>query len=152
MTRTTRAAGLAAVLLLGVRSYGQTEADPGPGGPAGRLIGAYTIVQGEKDGRLEPDDRVRGTTVRITADRIIVTDKDTKETYAATYKVDTGKKPWAITMTSTLPPSKGEAARGLIEKNGDTVRLIYAVRGGQDPTAFKTREKQLMFTMKAMKK
>src|SRR5436305_2174801 len=107
------------------------------GGQA-RLVGTYAIVAGEKGGRPEADERIKGTTVRITADRIVVTDSNTKETFAATYKVDTGKKPWAITMTSTLPPSKGETARGLIERNGDTVRLIYALPGGEAPTRFKT--------------
>ena len=51
-------------------------------------------------------------------------------------------------MTSTLAPVKGEVAHGLIEKDGDTVKLIYAIRGGAAPDDFTTEENQLMFVMK----
>ena len=79
---------------------------------------------------------------------VTATDKDKKETFAATYTLDPGKTPCAITMTGTTGPQKGEAARGLIKKQGDTVTLIYALPGGAAPTAFKTREKQMMFVLK----
>ncbi len=56
-------------------------------------------------------------------------------------------------MKSKITPytdKKGEevTAKGLIEKDGDTVKLIYALPGGEMPTEFKTKEKQLMFVMK----
>jgi hypothetical protein len=44
--------------------------------------------------------------------------------------------------------SAGEIARGLIEQEGETVRLIYALPTGEIPTEFKTKEKQLMFVLK----
>ena len=43
-------------------------------------------------------------------------------------------------------------AKGLIEKKGDTVKLIYALPGGETPTEFKTKEKQLMFVLKNERK
>jgi hypothetical protein len=51
-------------------------------------------------------------------------------------------------MTSRVESSAGEIARGLIQKEGDTVRLVYALPTGETPTGFKTKEKQLMFVMK----
>ena len=36
----------------------------------------------------------------------------------------------------------------MIEKKGDEIRLIYALPGGEEPTEFGTKEKQLMFVMK----
>ena len=57
----------------------------------------------------------------------------------ATYTVDTGKKPYIISMVTTLP-DKGVMARGLIEKDGETIRLIYALPDGTLPTEFKTKE------------
>ena len=152
MTRTITAAGLAVLLLCGLRGSSQSEGDPGAGGRAGKLVGTYAIVSGEKDGMETPDQRVKGTTVRITEDAIVVTDKDSKQTYAATYKLDTGKKPWTITMTSAASPEKGQTVRGLVERKGDTIRLIYALPGGTVPTSFKTKEKQMMFILKEMKK
>ena len=44
-----------------------------------------------------------------------------------------------------------EIARGLIQKDGDTVRLIYALPTGEVPAGFKTKEKQLLFVMKKVK-
>ena len=54
-------------------------------------------------------------------------------------------------MTSKLETKEDAVAKGLIEKDGDTVRLIYALPDGQTPTEFKTGEKQLMFVMKVIR-
>jgi uncharacterized protein (TIGR03067 family) len=116
--------------------------------PTSALPGAYTLVGGEKNGQQLPGERVQGSTARITENSITTFDKDQKETYAVTYTLDKSQKPWKITMTSTLAPVKGEVAHGLIEQNGDTVKLIYAVRGGAAPDDFKTEDKQLLFVMK----
>lgn len=117
-----------------------------------RLAGTYTIVAGEREGQKEPEARIKGDMVRFTEDTIIVTDKNKKETYVATYKVDWSKKPGVITMKAVNAKEKDEVVRGLIEKEGDTVRLIYSLPGGEMPTTFKTTKKQLMFVLKAVHK
>jgi uncharacterized protein (TIGR03067 family) len=116
------------------------------------LVGRDTVVGGEKFGKKEPEARIKGTTVVWSKDTVIVTDAKSKKTYAATYKLDTSSKPWKITMKSTLAPTTGEVAKGLVEKKGDTVRLVYAEPGGKTPASFKTRDKQLMFVTKAVGK
>ncbi len=112
------------------------------------LVGRYTIVSGERDGVKEPDERVKGTIVTFTKDSVVVADKDKKELYSASYKLDSKKNPSDIIMTSKVESSGGEQARGLIKKDGETLHLIYALPTGEIPTGFKTREKQLMFVMK----
>ena len=89
--------------------------------------------------------------MRFTDDTVVVTDKDKKDTFSATYKITGTKSPFTITMTSKDAPVKGETARGLIEKEGDQLRLIYALPGGEAPTEFKTKDKQLMFVLKPAK-
>jgi uncharacterized protein (TIGR03067 family) len=117
------------------------------------LTGDYLIVSGEKYGTKIPDEEIVGTQVHFEDDRILVEDKDHKSTpYIATYKVDTSKKPYAITMTPLIGEYKGQVVKGLVEKNGDQVKIIYALPGGEVPTEFKTKDKQLMFTMKVMSK
>jgi uncharacterized protein (TIGR03067 family) len=153
MIRTaTLAMGLASLLL--INSPASPDDQPkqkGSGAPAD-LLGGYTVVAGEKSGVKEPRERIEGTTVRIAEDAIIVLDKDKKEVYAQTYTIDTKSAPWKITMKSRITPDnqsgKETEARGLIEKSGDTVKLIYALPGGETPTEFKTKEKQLMFVLK----
>src|SRR5262249_13808912 len=115
---------------------------------ASALVGTYSIVAGERDGRPEPPERVLGTVVRFTETTVSVTDKDKKETFSASYTLDASKTPCRITLTSTVAPVKGEVAEGLIKKDGDTVTLIYALPGGAAPTAFKTGAKQMMFVLK----
>lgn len=111
------------------------------------LVGGYTIVSGEKFGAPEPEDRIRGTAVRFTEDEVRVVDKDSKELYVARYELDPSREPCGIILTATHAPNAGDVARGLIEKRGDTVRLIYALPGVTAPTDFRTGERQLMFVM-----
>lgn len=111
-----------------------------------KLDGGYTVVSGEEGGRAVPEDKIKGSTVRFTADAITGTDKDKKEFFAAKYTLDTGKTPWTIRMHSTAP--KEADAVGLIKKEGDTVTLIYSKPGAAAPTEFKTKEGQNMFVMK----
>jgi uncharacterized protein (TIGR03067 family) len=115
------------------------------------LVGRYTIRSGEKEGTKEPEERIKGTTVTFTKETVIVADKDKKEIYSASYKLDTTTTPPQITMTSRVKDSAGEIARGLIQQDKDddnVVRLVYALPTGEIPTEFKTKEKQLMFVMK----
>ena len=145
---TTRKATLA--LGLSTLLFGGLQADAAS--PTDELVGGYTIVSGEKYGVKEPEDKIKGTTVRFTENAVVVTTPDKKEAYASTFKIDDSAKPWKITMVSKLSPGEGMMAKGLIKRDGDTVTLIYAIEGGEMPTEFKTKDKQLMFVMKNMKK
>jgi uncharacterized protein (TIGR03067 family) len=111
-----------------------------------KLDGTYTIVSGEEDGKAIPDERIKGAVVRFTGDAILGTDKDKKEFFSATYKLDSSKTPWVIDMTSKRP--KEATATGLVKKDGDTLTIIYALPGGDAPKEFKTKEKQQMFVLK----
>ena len=114
------------------------------------LEGRYTIVSGERYGAKLPDEEVKGTMVRIAENGIIVTDKDKKDVYATAYTIDTKseKGPWKLTLTSKLAPSEGKVSHGLLKKEGDKLHLIYSLPGGEAPTGFTTKEKQLMFVLK----
>ncbi len=139
--------GLTAVTLMSTQTYAADDKAAGESA-ASALLGSYTLVAGEKNGQEIPNERVQGSTTRITENTITTFDKDQKETYAMTYTLDTSQKPWKITMTSTRAPVKDEMAQGLIEKDGGMVKLIYAIRGGAAPDDFTTEDKQLLFVMK----
>jgi uncharacterized protein (TIGR03067 family) len=139
--------GLAALFAAPLSASAADQPAVGKSG-AGALVGQYALVDGEKDGKKIPDERIVGSTARITENTITTYDKDKKETYAVTYKLDTRKEPWRITMTSTRAPVTAEVAEGLIKKEGDVVNLIYGVRGGEIPNDFTTENNQLMFVMK----
>ena len=117
------------------------------------FTGGYTLISGECDGRPLPPEHLHDTVVRFTADTVVVTDRDERQSYAATYRLDEARQPSGITMTATHAPNSGDVAEGLVEKRGDTIRLIYALPGGDMPTEFKTEtDKQIMVTVKNMKR
>ncbi len=113
------------------------------------LVGTYAVTSGEKAGEPIPPGRLAGTTVRFAEDKVTVTDGTKKETYVALYELDTKATPWRIVMTATVGPDTGGMASGLVEKDGDTVRLIYSLPGTQPPTEFKTKPGQLMFVLRS---
>lgn len=145
--RKTMGAAVLAVLTLGtaVRSDDKAEAMA-----AEKLVGTYKIVKGERDGGMPPKEKVDDTVVKFTKDRITSYDAGEKEVYVQTFKLDSSKKPCKILMKSIKPKVDIEVV-GLIEVDGDTLKLIYALPGGEEPTEFKTKPKQLMFEMKKVK-
>lgn len=113
---------------------------------AADLTGEYRIISGERNGNsLDPKELDAVITIRDIT--ITAYDKDRKETFSATYTIDTVRKPWQITMTSIKAPEAGVVAKGLIDIDQDRVRLIYALPKGQTPTDFKAGEQQHMFVL-----
>lgn len=116
-----------------------------------KLDGTYTVVSGERGGKAIPEAQIKGSVVTFTGDRIVGTDKDKKEFFAATFAVDTAAKPMKIVMTSTAPKA-GEKAAGVIMVDGDAIKLAYNLPGGEPPTDFKTGENQHLFVLKKLAK
>ena len=141
MVRTAVASALALSLALPALLAQEEKAG------ADRLKGIYTIVRGEKDGKVIPAERIKGSVVTFTEKKVYGTDKDRKEVFAASYTLDTSRKPWVIHMTSG-GPKKTEKADGIIEVDGDTLRVCYALPGGKTPTSFKAGQKQHCFVLK----
>ena len=116
---------------------------------ASPLDGIYTIVSGEKDGQPIPEGKLKGSIVQFAGNKIVGTDKDKKEFFAATFSLDMAKTPWVIRMKSTSP--KEAEATGLVKKDGDTLTIVYSLPGADAPTEFRTKDKQHLFVLKAMK-
>jgi len=142
--------GLFAVLPV-VRAEEGTKAAEEKSGKvdARRLKGTYTVVKGERDGKALPADHFKGSVVTFTESKIFGTDKAKKEFFSANYTVDTNSTPATIRMMSTAP--RKDKADGVIETDGDTIRICYALPGGETPRTFKTAVKQHCFTLKRVK-
>jgi uncharacterized protein (TIGR03067 family) len=121
------------------------------GSKAPAIEGTYQVLSVERDGKVVPEEHFRGDTVTITKDQIITRDKDNKEILVVNYKIDASKKPCSFSSVSVLPIKEMKSA-GLIEANGDTVRLVYSIGGGPEPTTFKTAADQQMVVLKREKK
>lgn len=115
--------------------------------PKAELSGEYRIILGERNGT--PIDQKELSDAMITIDdkTITVYDNERKETFVATYTLETKQTPWQITLISTKAPEIGVIAKGLIAANQNSVKLIYALPNGQLPTDFKAGPHQQMFDM-----
>lgn len=143
---------LAGIAIVSCLLSAQAEPKNEKGVTAKELVGQYEVTSGEKNGEKLPADRIKGNKVRFTEDKIVATDKDSKETFACTYKVDSSKSPAVITMVSTIQGSAGQVAKGLIQSEGDQIRLIYTLPDGEkQPEKFKTEPGQLMLVLKKLK-
>jgi uncharacterized protein (TIGR03067 family) len=140
---------LAVLLLAGVPEQKSAE----PRGVAEKILGTWNIVAGEKEGKKEPAERLRGREVRITRDRIVVTNKDASKTFTATYKLGLKTKPYAIVMKALGGNDKGLAAQGIFRLEGDRLTICYALPGTRAPDQFRTApgDRRLLFVLQRAK-
>ena len=115
--------------------------------PHSNLTGEYRIIGGERNGAVIDQNKLNNSTVTISDTTITTYDKERKETFVATYTLETTIKPWRITMTSIKAPETGRIAKGLVDADHDNVKLIYALPNGPVPSEFKAGDQQQMFVM-----
>ena len=119
-----------------------------------KMLGTWTLIQSEDQGKMIPPDTLKGTLVVISEKTMIANDKDYKKIFVMTYKLDTSQKPQAIDMTVVEGDEnlKGKSAKGIYELKGETLRLAYAFAGAR-PTEFTTKkgDKHLSFVLKRAK-
>jgi uncharacterized protein (TIGR03067 family) len=124
-----------------------------PRGVAEKLIGTWNVVAGEKEGKKEPPERIKNTTVEFTRDRVIVTTKDASKSYRASYKLGLKHKPYAIVMKAEAGKDKGEAAQGIFRLEGDLLTICYSLPGAPAPEQFRTTpgDRRLLFVLQKAK-
>lgn len=139
-------AALVAVLCLNVHTA-VTSADP----EKPKLDGQHQIVAGERAGQPLPEADLKGATFRFAGNKLTGANKDGSEFLAAEYTVDSTKTPCAIVIKPTAGTNKDKEMHGLIERKDETIRLVYSGPGGEKPTEFKTKENQVMYTLRCEK-
>ena len=143
------ALGLAAVVLAPLRA---ADKDDGKFDPT-KLVGTWTYVSGEEDGKKKTADDLKMGTVEITKETIMLKGPDA--TYVIKYTLDTKKTPVHISMEITKgPQGEGSKAEGIIELKGDELKLCYPPMGGDTPKDFSAKEgsKLHSFVLKMKKK
>ncbi len=104
-----------------------------------RLDGEWTMVSGEIDGQLLPDE-LRKTAKRVARDGETTVTMGGRVFMKAQFTVDPTKKPKTIDYTFTEGPTKGKTQLGIYELDGDTVKFCFASPGKDRPTDFTTKE------------
>lgn len=136
---------LSAALMLAITPFavGQEKSEK----QAAELVGKYRIVAGQVGAKKIPADQLKDNQVTITNKTISVFDKDQKELYVASYLLDATKKPWVLHMTSSVAPKQDVKSEGLISREGQTLKLIYALPNGKAPDDFQPEEHQQLFVL-----
>ena len=116
------------------------------------LEGQHQITAGERDGKPMDEAVIKGCTFRFTGEKVVAATKDGTAFLTADFTLDDSKKPCVIVMKLTEGTDKGKELKGLVERNADTIRIIYAAPGAEAPTEFKTKANQAMYTLKVDKK
>jgi len=117
-----------------------------------KMVGTWSYVSGEEDGKKKTADDLKGGTVEITKDTISL--KSADATYVIKYTLDTKKTPVRISMEITKgPQGEGSKAEGIIELKDKELKLCYAPMGGEAPKEFNAKEgsKFHLFVLKPKK-
>lgn len=105
---------------------------------ADKLLGTWSVVGGEEDGKPSPEEKIKGSRMTVDKKSIKLTDKDDKQLWVLAYKTDDTKTPHHITMTVVAGTDDGKSAEGIYEVDGDTLKICYGLPGAERPKDFKT--------------
>ena len=105
---------------------------------AGKMVGTWTYVSGEKNGARVDPESLKGGTVKITKETITLESPQGK--FVIKYTLDTKTRPVSLAMEMTESPfGAGAMSKGIIEVKGDELKLCYATEGDA-PKKFETKE------------
>jgi len=105
---------------------------------AGKMVGTWTYVSGEKNGAKVDPETLKGGTVKITKETITLESPQGK--FVIKYTLDTKNSPVSLAMEMTESPfGAGAMAKGIIDVKSDELKLCYATEGGA-PKKFETKE------------
>ena len=116
------------------------------------MTGTWKVEAAEAGGKKIESEDLKEIVVKITGDRYEVKVKDKLD--AGTLKLDETQKPKTMDATDTEGLDAGKVVKAIYELSGDTLRVCYAMEGGDRPTEFATKEGSplLMLTYKREKK
>ena len=102
------------------------------------MEGKWKVESAEAGGKKIETEELKELVVTITGDRYEVQVKDYKD--AGTLKLDEGQKPKTMDATDTEGEDFGKVVKAIYEITGDTLRVCYALDGGERPAEFATKE------------
>lgn len=134
---------------------GCSDSEPAPPPPPGNgadtaIDGEYRFLEGTRNGEALDTDALADGSVVIQDGLITTYDSNGTERYVTSFTLDTSTSPWEIVLTAVQTPSRTNAdreTRGLVEQNQDTLTLVYALPGGEEPETLQAGEGQQLFQM-----
>lgn len=133
-----RVIGLLGLVVLGLLLGSAAAQEKGKLDPA-KLVGTWTYVSGEKDGKEIPAANLEKGLVKITKENITLESPDGK--FVIKYELDPAKTPIGLNMEITDgPQGVGSKAKGIVALNKGELKICYPAMGGATPKEFATKE------------
>jgi uncharacterized protein (TIGR03067 family)/uncharacterized protein (TIGR03000 family) len=110
-----------------------------------RIVGNWTVVSGEDNGKPMPAEKVKGSRVTISKDNITVHEENQKRVMS--YKLSQNTTPKQIDLTTVEGSEQGKTSQGIYSLDGDNLKISF---GQERPKDFATKEgsKDMTFVMK----
>jgi uncharacterized protein (TIGR03067 family) len=99
------------------------------------ILGTWTVVSFEEGGKKAPDEAIKETTVKFTADGKMTVKRGEQEEQF-TFKLDPSQKIKEFSGTN----AQGKSADGIYKLEGEKLTICYSRGGGLRPTEFASAE------------
>ena len=99
------------------------------------ILGTWTVVSFEEGGKKAPDEAIKDTTAKITADGKMTIKRGEQEEQF-TYKLDPSQKIKEFNGTN----AQGKTAEGIYKLEDDKLTICFSRGGGLRPTEFASAE------------
>jgi uncharacterized protein (TIGR03067 family) len=119
---------------IGIAVYADEKADA----DREKILGNWTVLSGQEDGKALPQEKVKGSHVTFTKD--MITCQEEKEKRVMSYKLDPTANPKRIDTTMTEGSDKGKTSHGIYALDGDNLKVCYAQPGQERPKDFSAKE------------
>ncbi len=103
-----------------------------------KIQGVWNVWSREVAGEKMPDEVAREVHVTI-KDNTFMVKRGDEVIQAGTFKLDFAKKPIWMDADVTEGELKGGKLIGILEQNGDDMRICYCLEGKARPTEFKSK-------------
>jgi uncharacterized protein (TIGR03067 family) len=116
------------------------------------MEGTWKVESAEAEGQKIESEDLKELMVKIAGDRYDLKIKD--KTDAGTLKLDETQKPKTLDGTDTEGDDVGKVTKAIYELSGDTLKVCYALNGGERPKELATSagSSLLLITYKREKK
>ena len=146
-----RTIALLGLLVLALLLGSGAAQDKGKLDPA-MLVGTWTYVSAERDGKKIPAKNLEKGIVKISKEAITLESPDSK--FVFKYRLDQAKTPVGIDLEITEgPQGVGAKAEGIIALDKGELKICYPANGGARPKELATKEDTglHLFVLKAKK-
>lgn len=110
---------------------------------AKKILGTWQLTKGVVGGNPFPEELVKKLQLELTEGKYKLIGAESPD--EGTWKIDLGKKPFAMDVKGTDGPNKGKTYPCIFELDGDKLKVCYDLSSKKRPEKFESKPKTLNF-------